>query len=233
MPTITITKTYADGDVLFESDLDNIIDDIETFLNVTKIDNTNIQDNGIDASTKVSDASVTSAKIASGAITTTKILDAAVTTDKLNDLAVTTAKLNDLAVTTAKLADASVTYAKRASATISTSSSSGTYSTTSTSRVDVTNLTVSITTTGRPVLLVLQGSTSAARIVGPAGTTGSIYLMRGGTDIAGITVQNAQYLPAVSFFDSPAAGTYTYKIQAVVSASTMSIDNQVLVAVEL
>lgn len=50
MPTLTINKTYANGQVLTEQDLDSIKDSIETFLNVTKIDDDNIQDNGISAS---------------------------------------------------------------------------------------------------------------------------------------------------------------------------------------
>jgi microcystin-dependent protein len=47
MPTLTITKTYQDGNVLSEADLDNIKDSIETFINVTKLDDDNLQDNGI------------------------------------------------------------------------------------------------------------------------------------------------------------------------------------------
>ncbi len=47
MPTLTITKTYQDGNVLTEADLDNIKDSIETFINVTKLDDDNLQDNGI------------------------------------------------------------------------------------------------------------------------------------------------------------------------------------------
>lgn len=43
MPTLTITKTYNDGTVLNESDLDNIKSSIETFINLTKLDGENIQ----------------------------------------------------------------------------------------------------------------------------------------------------------------------------------------------
>jgi hypothetical protein len=35
MPTISITKTYRNGLVLLEDDLDNIIEDIENFLNLS------------------------------------------------------------------------------------------------------------------------------------------------------------------------------------------------------
>lgn len=47
MPVLTILKTYANGNVLTEADLDNIKNSIETFLNVTKIDDSNIQADGI------------------------------------------------------------------------------------------------------------------------------------------------------------------------------------------
>lgn len=47
MPTLSITKSYADGDVLLESDLDSIRSSLLTFLNTTKIDSDNIQDDGI------------------------------------------------------------------------------------------------------------------------------------------------------------------------------------------
>jgi hypothetical protein len=218
MPTLSITQTYADGDVLFESDLDNIIDDIETFLNVTKIDSANIQDGGIDGSTKLEDASVTASKIASNAITTAKLNDLAVTTAKINDLAVTTAKINDLAVTTAKINDLAVTPAKRSAANISSSSSSGATTITSGSATDVTNLSVSITTSGRPVMILLQnnydGTNSGLLSNTSATNPGYIYVLRGASVISGwqIPTNRNGNIPIV--FDQPAAGTYTYKIQA-------------------
>lgn len=50
MPTLSITKSYQDGDILTEADLDNIRESVQTFFNTTKIDDDNIQDNGISAS---------------------------------------------------------------------------------------------------------------------------------------------------------------------------------------
>ena len=43
MPTLSVTKTYLDGDILTEADLDNIRTSIETFINTTGLDSTNIQ----------------------------------------------------------------------------------------------------------------------------------------------------------------------------------------------
>lgn len=50
MPTLSITKTYQDGDILLEADLDNIRNDITDFFNTTKIDSDNIQAGGVGAS---------------------------------------------------------------------------------------------------------------------------------------------------------------------------------------
>jgi len=50
MPTLSVTKTYQDGDILTEADLDNIRESIQTFVNTTKLDDDNLQDNGISAS---------------------------------------------------------------------------------------------------------------------------------------------------------------------------------------
>ena len=114
MPTLTVTKTYSDGNVLNEVDLDNMKNSLETFFNVTKIDSDNIQDLGIE-----------------------------------------TDKLAASAVTTGKIAANAVTRAKMEAVGQQISSSSGVFATSSTSFVDVTNLSVSITVTGRPVRVEL------------------------------------------------------------------------------
>lgn len=50
MPALSITKTYQDGDILTEADLDNIRESIEGFFNTTGIDTDNIQAGGVAAS---------------------------------------------------------------------------------------------------------------------------------------------------------------------------------------
>lgn len=50
MPTLSITKTYADGNILTEADLDNIRSSIQTFFNTTGIDSSNIQAGGVSVS---------------------------------------------------------------------------------------------------------------------------------------------------------------------------------------
>lgn len=103
MATLDVTRNYADGEVLTEADLDAFLDDVETFLNVTKLNDDNLQNNGITGSLKLLTGSVTATKLASDSVTTVKILDQNVTTAKLADGAVTTVKIDDEAVTQAKL----------------------------------------------------------------------------------------------------------------------------------
>jgi hypothetical protein len=110
MATLDVRRLYNDGDPLFEADLDAIIDDIETFVNTTKLSDDNIQNAGITASTKLVDGSITAAKLGSDSVTTAKILDANVTTAKLVDGILSAdatgrAKMADSFVNAAKIAD--------------------------------------------------------------------------------------------------------------------------------
>lgn len=82
MPTLVVTKSYSDGAVLTEDMLDDITDSIETFVNITKLDDQNLQD-----------AAITSDKLATSAVTTVKIDNDAVTTSKIANDAVTAAKM--------------------------------------------------------------------------------------------------------------------------------------------
>jgi microcystin-dependent protein len=115
MATLSITKNWANGDILLESDLDAIKTDVETFVNVTKLNDDNIQNSGITASTKLIDATITTAKLANDAVTAAKLADdssvdanRAVTTDHIRDSAITTAKIADSNVTSAKLATSAI-----------------------------------------------------------------------------------------------------------------------------
>lgn len=109
------------------------------------------------------------------------------------------------------------------------SSSSGNYTLTSTSETDVTNLSVSITTTGRPVMMMLipDGSFTGDSYIGAsngagiAGTYyGLFYFERDGSNIAlvdfGGTIPASALVrcppSALAYMDTPAAGTYTYKV---------------------
>lgn len=99
------------------------------------------------------------------------------------------------------------------------SGSSGNNSINSATPTDVTNASITITTQGNPVKLMIQpdgtGSTSEW------GTNGSgtlqIFWVRGVTtlnnSVAVTSSTDVQIYPDFSFIDTPAAGTYTYKVQ--------------------
>lgn len=133
---------------------------------------------------------------------------------------------------------------------IAISSSSSAFSTSSTTYVDVTNLSVTIVTTGRPVVLVLNGdsNTSGAEtfVSSSVGTASALFkFVRDGST----TVSNPQVFTMPATSGNPGipsssittldtgvtAGSHTYKLQTEVNAgtSTVSIFSSILVAYEL
>ena len=219
MATLSIPKNYADGTVLFESDLDDIKDNLETFVNVTKLNDDNIQDQGINASTKLADNSITGDKLAPAIVDDVtielvsdvlRIKDDGVTTAKIADNSVTTDKIADLNVTNAKIADATIQRVKFANRSVNTdgtdpgsggvskSSSTGSFNTASLTYVDVTNGDTALTTNGRPVRLYLEPDGSGLSLLGGTAQTGgpgtpkvdiSIKIIRDSTDIAEFNLQ--------------------------------------------
>lgn len=164
----------------------------------------------------------------------------------LADGAVTTAKLAANAVTSAKIAAGAVTQAALASRATGTtvaaggvaiSASCGNFSTTSTTSVDVTNLSVTITTTGRPIMVHFSGSgSSTSDLLSPVGDVIFVNILQGATVIAaffadGTECRNPSLFPFV--VDPQVAGTYTYKVQAHVGSGTGQVNNYKLVAYEL
>lgn len=124
------------------------------------------------------------------------------------------------------------------------SSSSGNFSSTGLIYTDVTSLTVTITTTGRPVMLMLQpdgtSSTYTPYVIGNGSTNGTMKIVRDASDVAFCTCPlggngEPSFFNLLPYIDAPVAGTYTYKIQVVVSgaATTANVLYQKLVAYEL
>jgi hypothetical protein len=142
-------------------------------------------------------------------------------------------------ITGSNIAAATVTRSNQVAVGQQISSSSGGFSTSSTSAVNVTNLTVTITTSGRPVVLLLQSDGTANQsFIGFGSTTstgvqtGTMGFLRGGSLIAESnfssnvtgTFQATQW-PASSFqyLDVVAAGTYTYTVQAFVNSTNFGL----------
>lgn len=263
MPTFTMTKNYSDGNVLTEAMLDAMKSSTETFLNTTKIDGDNIQTGGVPTAA-IADSAVTAAKIATAAIgdgltggagTAIAIASSAAgdglalasgvlsvnVDDSTIETNADTLRVKDSGITTAKINDNAVTQAKRAALGQQVSSSSGAFSTGATSPTDVTNLSVSITTTGRPVFIaMISGSTSTSAFLNPTNGTGNIYFLRDSTTIGKYACSDdatdAIAMASTPFFiDVPSSGTYTYKIQAAMSGAggTIGVENFKLIAFEL
>lgn len=122
-------------------------------------------------------------------------------------------QIKDKGVSSGKLADAN---------TVISALSSGSHSETSTDLEDVTNLSAEITTSGRPVEIMLvpdnTSITSPPSTVSAVGGTCALAFVRGST-VLGVERLNTASFPAGAFRfvdHSAPAGTYTYKIQAAV-----------------
>lgn len=110
---------------------------------------------------------------------------------------------------------------------------------------DVTNLSVSLTTTGRPVMLVLQPDGSAVASINQQNLaqTWSVNFVRGATtlaqfgadaNISGASMsQSVSHSAPLVFLDVVGAGTYTYKVQAQQAGGIFQMENYRLVAFEL
>ncbi len=156
-----------------------------------------------------------------------------------------TTQLATSAITTAKIADGSVTNVKLATANVSDSSASGAYSTASGTFVDVTNMTVTLATVGRPVLLSFRPSTSGGSISGQDSSGQVEYkILRDGGSIS-VAVLTSSGVPGgfasppgcLNYIDNtPTAGSHTWKLQARAASgasTTAHVNNVIMQAWEL
>jgi hypothetical protein len=182
--------------------------------------------------------SVPTAAIQAGAVTGAKLSSSVVdnSTIEINSNAL---RLKDGGITTAKIADSSVTQAKRAALGQQVSSSSGANVDLSpVTYTDMTNLSVTISTTGRPVFLKLISDGSLS-VFNTGGANISIAFVRDGTIIGEYFFGSASdiKLPPcmLSHIDTDASsGSHVYKIQVKKNSGTpIGADNIKLVAFEL
>jgi hypothetical protein len=101
----------------------------------------------------------------------------------------------------------------------------------------VTGLSVNITTTGRPVLIILQGDSAQGEgTIVPNNESIHFQFRRDGVDFTGFGVGGDDIFPA-SFTcnDTPAAGQHTYGLYMTMGSSsgTSSISNAKLVIMEM
>jgi hypothetical protein len=174
----------------------------------------------------------------------------------LTDVAAGADSLATGSISTALLADGSVTLPKLAPRVVGTnvpmggmaiSLSSGNFST-SADGVDVTNLVVTIETSGRPVFvgLMADGSTNNASYLGSsrsgAQSTGSSFAFTRDSNIValhelhetGPTAATIRHAPsAFSHIDLAPAGVHTYRLRVVTSTTTSNVRFVKFVAYEL
>lgn len=163
---------------------------------------------------------------------------------------INTSNIANNAITTPLIADHNVTQAKLqlrptgttvAAGGIAVSASCGFFLTNTSSAI--TNLSVTITTTGRPVVICFRddGLGGVARFgsVGAGNVQSRWVLKSNGAQICNQAVTNGNggtiYLPpnAFSFIDLPAAGTYTYEAFAINDlGASADAENIVLIAYE-
>lgn len=103
MATLDVDRLYSDGEVLTESQLDQIRTDLEDFFNTVKITDDNIQNAGLTGSTTLADGSITTSKLQNSSILSAKIVSEAVTAAKIANGVIQPAKVQTNGVTAAKL----------------------------------------------------------------------------------------------------------------------------------
>jgi hypothetical protein len=149
--------------------------------------------------------------------------------------------VKDGGITQAKLASRA-TGSSVAAGGVATSSSTGTLTLGAGAETDVTNLSVSITTTGRPVFvgLISAGTTSNSYIGAAPSASVNWYFFRDSTKLTDAltnnnsTTVNTHAPPGTLYHvDFPAAGTYTYKLRYKNATNNGLICEVKLVAYEL
>ena len=144
-------------------------------------------------------------------------------------------RVKALGIGSAQIAAGAVTQAKRASLGQVVSSSSG-ISLGQTGTNPVPNLSISITTTGRPVFLIIQPDGSANGYGFGTGNNGTFFIQRDGTTVAVFTAgqggaANGAY--PMSYVDTGAsAATHTYTVYMSTSAYSF-MNYAVIMAYEL
>jgi hypothetical protein len=159
-----------------------------------------------------------------------------------SDDTVSTVKIQNLAVTSAKLADGAVTNAKKGAPNFVESGIAPNFGSTSTSYVNVTNMSLSFTTTGRLLEFGLNPTNSAShriQLLTASSTSGLLGFMQFYNDtstssICEIPIGN-EYPSSSTFytihapcggiraFAQPAAGTYTFRLRIRVNSTSMNL----------
>lgn len=234
MPTLTIPNTFSPNTVAQSAQVNANFNAVATLVNSTKLDSDNIQTGGI-ATASLADDSVTKAKI-NADVAGTGIGQNVDGSLELNvdgatvEISSDTLRVKDGGITRPKL----VVVGQQTTAAINANINSA-------SLANVSGLAVNLTSTGRPVMIMCQGSQTGATASFEWNNSGlvQVALTRNGTLVANHRlgngsggVQNAA--PSVlTVLDVVAAGTYTYQVQISSTAGNVAINNMTLMVWEL
>jgi hypothetical protein len=225
MAVFTRVKTWVSNEVLTASDLNG---EINNLLTNTKPES--IEDYSADVSTMQSTTSP--GGVGTESLATTLAGEIQRLRYKIKEIIGGAQWYSAVAIPTANIADLAVTRAKMEAVGQQLSASSGVYQSTSTSRSAVTNLSVTITSTGRPirVMLVPDGSANSALLNYARSSNAAnidIFVLRDSTDVYSkrdsVTMTGATLVTASAtvpdFLDIVAAGTYTYTVEVIILTS--------------
>jgi hypothetical protein len=169
----------------------------------------------------IANAAITEALITNGAITNAKIGNAAITSAKIQDGEITNAKIGTAAITSAKIGTAEVDTIKIAGNAVTVPVSAFTAGSVALSQAFVweTVQSVSITTSGSRVFVATAGTALSVGYGDGDNAIPIFRIARNGTEL----MRGGREAIALSYSDTPAAGTYTYALQMFTSDSGFSL----------
>lgn len=239
MPSLSITKTYADEKILLASDIDNIIDSLESFFNDIKLGDSNISNASI-SSTELQDASIVEANIASNAVTSAKLDTDCITNDKISPQAITGTLIGSGIVTNNKIAENTLTRSQTPSMPLTESTEISTGTLTYGSWTTAATLVIT-PTLNRPVifsLLPYNGSSNSllpmqSYIFGSHGTPGFFYRtsyrirLNGSSTLTQFTIGvnrgSTAMSPQYSYYPTPGIIHITTTLPAATNTITLEV----------
>lgn len=232
--SLSIPNTFAAGQTIKSALMNGNFSTIQTYINGANLTAANLVSGAIGASGNTD--------LNSGIVDGTT-LQMASNQISIASGGVTATQVASGAITTVKIADGAVTQVKRGALPIAQSASCSTFTTTSSSPTAVTNLSVNLTTSGRPAYITLlpDGTGNTSLLNGQSGGSAKVYFYRnagvGNALIAQFTGADGVILPpsAFNFIDTAiAGGTYTYScFVSIGGGDTMSVSYCILTAYEL
>ena len=218
MPTLNITTSYQDGEVLTEAQLDEVVTQVEAHYNITGLEGSDLLQGKINGASKIANANITGAKLVDSAVDSRIIEDGfsntnGIATSSIQNSAVTNIKLDSNSIQTADLQDASVTISKLADNAIPkeavpdigiVSIPVPNLNHTGSGYATIGTLPLSNLNVGRPLIISLESSSTIA----PGGYIG-LYTSRGVENMSGVNTYRISGCKIALFRDSVQISTFS------------------------